>query len=331
MGFGQDRWAPYVTVEQRRRQAEQRAARAKKKGQALQPVQISGHRIASSFWGQAWCRQLEDHGDHANRLPRGRTYVLNGAVIDLQIDAGRVRALVSGSDIYRVEVTIEPLPPARWKAIVKACAGQVASLIELLQGRLSKAVMTVVTDPSRGLFPATRQLHMSCSCPDSAVMCKHVAATLYGVGARLDQEPELLFTVRHVSALDLLAQGAQQPAAPTKGQTAGTLARTDLSALFGIDLDGAPGPSPAARPAAPQPAARARASGSKATAPAAQPRTKAGTTTAQALLARGVPRHMIQAWLASGVLVRGPERGVYRTTRYTASRIRAYLARREGG
>jgi uncharacterized Zn finger protein len=197
--------------------------------------------------------------------------------------------------------------------------------------------MTVVTDPSRGLFPATRQLRMSCSCPDSAVMCKHVAATLYGVGARLDLEPELLFKLRHVSALDLLAQGAQETAAPSVGRPAGkpvgTLARTDLSALFGIDLDEAAGPGRTARTAAPKPAAPARASGSKAAAPAApaaRAKARAGTTTAQALLERGVPRHMIQAWLAAGVLTRGPERGVYRTTRYTASRIKAYLARRSG-
>src|SRR5450755_2487615 len=149
-------WAPYVSVAQRRRQAERKAAALVKMGQICQPVAIEGRTIARSFWGKAWCDNLEAYSDFANRLPRGRTYVRNGSVIDLRIDTGKVNALVSGSEVYRVELSVHRLEATMWNAIVKECTGKVASLIEVLQGRLSNAVMEVVTRQGKGLFPLPR-------------------------------------------------------------------------------------------------------------------------------------------------------------------------------
>jgi uncharacterized Zn finger protein len=323
-----DDWAPYVPVAQRRRQAERKAADLKKKGQSCQPVVIHGRAIARSFWGKAWCDNLEVYSDFANRLPRGRTYVRNGAVIDLCIETGKVQALVSGSDLYRVEISVDPLETAAWNAIVEECFGQVSSLIEVLQGRLSKAVMEVVTRHGKGLFPRPRQLGFSCSCPDAASMCKHVAATLYGVGARLDDAPELLFRLRHVEPQDLIGKIGDLPAMGA-ADAQGALEGSDLSALFGIDLGGDPPergkPSPRAPapvvPAAPRAAKTKRAAGKAGT-------KKAGRTlTASELIARGVPRHMIYSWLASGVLLPTPQRGAYRATPQTEERIREYVAR----
>jgi len=330
-----DGWAPYVPVAQRRRQAEREAAALKKQGQACHPVAIAGRTIARSFWGKAWCDNLEAYSDYANRLPRGRTYVRNGSVIDLSIANGRVQALVSGSEIYRVEVSVHALEAPAWNAIVGECTGQVASLIEVLQGRLSKAVMEVVTRPGKGLFPLPRQLGFRCSCPDSASMCKHVAATLYGVGARLDDEPELLFRLRQVEPTDLIRSVGTAPAI-TPRSAQGPLAGTDLSALFGIDLADASTEPAEPRPRAARPAGAARQSPpapattkSTAKSTASKPK-RSKTITAGELIARGIPRHMIQAWLSSGVLERSGQRGVYRTTRHTASRIDGYI-RRGGG
>src|SRR5207253_3634977 len=169
-------WRPYVSVAQRRGQALREMAKLKKKGHPVSPVIVDGRTIAKTFWGKAWCENLERYSDFANRLPRGRTYARNGSVIDLQINPGEVQALVSGSSIYQVEVKITPVGKSRWKSIRRDCAGAIDSLVELLQGRLSEKVMERICREKTGLFPAPDEIKFSCSCPDWAFMCKHVAA-----------------------------------------------------------------------------------------------------------------------------------------------------------
>ncbi len=228
---------PYVPVAQRRLRALKEAEKLKKKGRATSPVTIEGRTIAKSFWGKAWGDNLERYSDFENRLPRGRTYVRNGSVIDLQIARGTVEALVSGSEIYRVKIDIAVAAPARWRAICSDCAGSVGSLVELLQGKLSKNVMERVCREADGLFPAPSEIKMSCSCPDWADMCKHVAATLYGVGARLNSDPDLLFALRGVDRAELVSNvGADLPLTITASASDRVLADDDVAALFGIDI-----------------------------------------------------------------------------------------------
>jgi uncharacterized Zn finger protein len=231
-----DDFHPYVPVAARRAQAAREVAKLKKK-RAVTPVVIKGRQIAQSFWGKAWCDNLERYSDFATRLPRGRTYVRNGSVIDLRIECGRLRALVSGSEIYEVDISIAITRPARWKAICGDCAGSVGSLIELLQGKLSTNVMERVCRESDGLFPAPGEIKLSCSCPDSADMCKHVAAVLYGVGARLDAAPELLFTLRGVDRAELVsAAGTDARMTRSGAKSERVLADVDVAALFGLDI-----------------------------------------------------------------------------------------------
>jgi uncharacterized Zn finger protein len=244
MGFWSFR--PYVPVAKRREQAAREAAKLKKLGRAVAPVVVEGRKIAHSFWGKAWCENLERYSDFENRLPRGRSYVRNGSIVDLQIGRGSLRALVSGSEIYEVNIDILVAAPSRWKAICKDCAGSVGSLVELLQGKLSKNVMERVCRQGDGLFPSPREIKMSCSCPDWADMCKHVAATLYGVGARLDAAPDLLFTLRGVDRAQLISTaGADLPVARKQVASTRVLAGDDVGALFGIDITPALVPSPA--------------------------------------------------------------------------------------
>lgn len=228
---------PYVSVGARRAQAARELAKLRKKGRKTSPVVIEGRTIAETFWGAAWCDNLERYSDFANRLPRGRTYVRNGSVVDLQVGPGRVTALVSGSTMYDVKVTVGPVPRARWSAICKDCAGAIDSLVELLQGRLSKGVMTRLCEERTGLFPSPKDILFTCSCPDFASMCKHVAAVLYGIGARLDHQPELLFTLRKVNQQDLIAKAGADLAQKRKAPAgAKVLASDDLSEMFGIEM-----------------------------------------------------------------------------------------------
>ncbi|WP_292528087.1 hypothetical protein [Methylocystis sp.] len=240
-------YRPYVPVAKRRAQAAKEVDRLKKKGRAILPVVLEGRKIAQSFWGKAWCDNLERYSDFENRLPRGRTYVRNGSVVDLQIARGGVRALVSGSDIYEVKIDIALAAPERWKAICRDCAGSIGSLVELLKGKLSKNVMERVCRENDGLFPAPREIKMSCTCPDWADMCKHVAATLYGAGARLDSGPELLFTLRGVDSAELIASaGADGALSEAAASSHRILADEDVAAMFGIEM--APPPPRAAPP-----------------------------------------------------------------------------------
>ena len=228
-------FAPYVTVAERRKKAEKEAQKLAKKGRILAPVQPLGRAIATTFWGKAWCDHLEKHGDYANRLPRGRTYARNGSVIDLQVRAGEVTALVSGSSIYAVTVQIQRLPTERWAALAQDCAGRIESLVELLQGRLDKGVLQRLCHPADGMFPLPKQMIFRCSCPDGAHLCKHVAAALYGVGHRLDTQPELLFTLRQVDQRALVQHAATAPVATS--HAAPIFDDAELSDVFGLDMD----------------------------------------------------------------------------------------------
>jgi len=234
-------WRPYVSVAERRRQAAREMDKLRKKGQPVSPVVIAGRTIAKTFWGKAWCENLEGYSDYANRLPRGRTYVRNGSVVDLQVVPREVKAVVSGSTLYKVTVKVASVPKARWRAICKDAAGAIDSLVELLQGRFSKGVMERLCRQRAGLFPSPQEIGLACSCPDWASMCKHVAAVLYGIGARLDDKPELLFRLREVDERLLIAGAGDGLALGKKVVKRGSgktrvIEEGDLSELFGLEM-----------------------------------------------------------------------------------------------
>ena len=233
---------PYVPVAKRRAIAARELEKLRKKGRKILPVVLEGRSIARTFWGKAWCENLERYSDFENRLPRGRTYVRNGSVVDLQIERGQVRAMVSGSELYTARIDIDTIPKARWETICRDCLGSVTSLVELLQGKISKNVMERVCREGDGLFPSPREIRMRCSCPDWADMCKHASAVLYGVGARLDAEPDFLFALRGVDRSELIAgAGRNLPIGQTQVAAERIVAEDDVAALFGLELEPAPG------------------------------------------------------------------------------------------
>ncbi len=307
-GYFGERWKPYVSVAQRRAKSTRHVAKLAKQGRTVLPVEIAGRKIAATFWGTAWCDNLESYSDFENRLPRGRTYVRNGSVLDLQIKRGCVTSLVSGSEIYEIKIEIAPLNKACWKNIKRDCARSIDSLIDLLQGRFSRGAMERLTRQEGGLFPKPKEISVRCSCPDWAVLCKHAAAALYGVGARLDSAPEMLFLLRGVDHLELISQavdGANLDAAFAPGD-AGALAGEDLGALFGIDLE-TPDETPATKPSAGR-ARRAKAARKPAQnkAAASAPRTKPRGEAAPAAVKRKVKKRAASPKKAAA----NPKRGL---------------------
>ena len=267
MGWGYD-YKPYVPVAERRAKAAREVAKRVKKGEAVSPVVIEGRTIVSTFWGKAWCTNLEGYSDFENRLPRGRTYVRNGSVVDLKIAKGQIKAFVSGSELYTVQIDIAALPQDAWRVVKKRCAGKIGSMVELLQGKLSNAVMEAVTDRAEGLFPKPKEIKMSCSCPDYAGMCKHLAAVMYGIGNRLDSSPHLLFELRGVDHQELIEQAIPVATARAK-RGAPAIKSSELGAIFGIEIDDATPAKPPASKAGTTKAPKSRKAPSVKTAPAA--------------------------------------------------------------
>ncbi len=337
-------WAPYVPAAVKRARSLNKLAKHQKKGFTACPVRAEGRRLASSFWGQAWCANLEAYSDFSNRLPRGRTYLRNGSVLHLDMTAGRIDAFVAGSDLYQIQISIAPVPVHQWAAIRKESAGRIGSLVELLRGRLSSEVMDVVTRKGTGLFPSPKEIRMECSCPDWAALCKHLAAVLYGVGVRLDERPELLFLLRGVDHEELITEAATAPiaaGAPEAEKSLG-LDASGLSALFGIDVE-------EEKVLPPKRARRSRPTAvhrSVRKAPAAPARRKAppqerdvtpirlvqslrpGTAvTSKELAALGISAATRQNWLMEEVLKRTSVAGFYRCTAATRERVERYLER----
>jgi uncharacterized Zn finger protein len=235
----------YVSVAEKRARARRKLEQLRKKHPDMRPVVIEGGALVHTWWGKAWSGNLQKYADYANRVGRGRSYVRHGAVLDLQISPGQVRALVQGSrrSPYAVTMKIKPISKSIWKQIRAACAGQLVSLQELLEGRFPKGLMELFTAKGSGLFPAPKEIDFDCNCPDWAYMCKHVAATLYGIGTRLDEDPGLFFVLRKVKMEDLITQAVRDRSARLLGQakrkTSRVIDDADLGDVFGIDLDSA--------------------------------------------------------------------------------------------
>src|SRR5207244_4785017 len=240
---GWDYYPPYISVGQKKARGMLTLAKLLKKSKRTAEPVVLAHRkrqLAATFWGQAWADNPERYADLANRLPRGRTYLRNGSVLDRAIARGRVEAYVAGSELYRVTIGIAPMAKTRWRRVVSRGTGRIGSLVGLLRGELSDEVLAVLTDAKDGLFPEPREMTLDCSCPDSAYVCKHVAAVLYGLGIRLDAKPELYFVLRQVDQAELLSSataGAVSRAHPAVGKR---IADDRLSAVFGIELENAP-------------------------------------------------------------------------------------------
>ena len=333
-------WAPYVPAAVKRQRSANKLAKLGKKGFSVCPVQAEGRTIARSFWGQAWCANLEAYSDFSNRLPRGRTYLRNGSVLHLGLAAGRIDAFVAGSDLYKIEISIAPVPVRQWGAIRKESAGRIGSLVELLRGKLASEVMDVVTRKGTGLFPSPKEIRMECSCPDWASLCKHLAAVLYGVGVRLDEQPELLFLLRGVDHEELITEAAAAPVAagvPEAGKALG-LDASGLSALFGIDVEeekvavvvkskkGSP-PRPISK-AARKPVAVAPKEGETAPVRTVQSLRPGAVVTAKELTALGISAAARRNWLIERVLKRALGSGCYQCTAVTKKRVDLYLAKK---
>ena len=233
----------YIPVAKKKAKAARKLKQLQKKNPGIKPIIIEGRAIAQTWWGKSWNKNLERYADYSNRIGRGRSYVRHGAVLDLQIDSGMVESLVQGSrsNPYSVTIKIQAINKTIWNDIKTACEGRLDSLQYLLAGKFPKALGEIFTAEGKGLFPSPKEIEFDCTCPDWAYMCKHVAATLYGIGARLDDDPGLFFKLRKVKMRDLITQTVRDKThkllKTAEKKSKRVIAESDISDIFGIDLE----------------------------------------------------------------------------------------------
>lgn len=233
----------YVSVAERKAKAIKSFEKLKKKNPDIKPIIIKGRTLARTWWGKAWNNNLESYSDYANRLPRGRSYTRHRAILDLKILPEKITAMVHGSRTkpYEIDITIQPLSNKTWKTISKACEGKIDSLQELIDGKFPETLADIFTAQGEGLFPAPKEISFDCSCPDYASMCKHVAAVLYGVGSRLDEDPALFFTLRNVDINELISKTITQKSETllkkSDKKSSRVIDEDDLSSMFGIEIN----------------------------------------------------------------------------------------------
>ncbi|MGE0173923.1 MAG: hypothetical protein AB7T49_14095 [Oligoflexales bacterium] len=226
----------FVSIKDRKKKAREEIERQREQGKVVNPINARAKTITKSFWGKAWCQNLERYEDYAYRLSRGRSYLRNDCVVDLAVEEGRISALVRGSYLYEVSIRVKKIEQEQWVQLVNRCSGRITSLVGLLSGDFPDSVMSAVIERDSGLFPQPTDIKMSCTCLDVADVCKHVAAALYGVGVKFDTMPELFFVLRGANYRDLVKDAARDFVSEA-AETASDLDVAEIEELFGIEIN----------------------------------------------------------------------------------------------
>ena len=210
MSYG--RFPKYESVAEKKEKANSSLIKLKKKNPDIEPVILEGRALAKNWWGKTWNLNLESYADYENRINRGKSYVRNNMVLDLKITKGKVKAKVQGSrkKPYDVEISIDTLNKEKWERVTTLCNNSIESLEQLVEGKFPKELEVLFKEKEYGLFPAPKEIHFDCSCPDWASMCKHVAAVLYGIGSRLDSNPMLFFELRDIDSQELVRKSVEK-------------------------------------------------------------------------------------------------------------------------
>lgn len=226
----------YTSVADKQRKAQKYIQKMEKSGIVLHPIEENS-KPGSTWWGKAWNQNMTRYADLENRVSRGHSYVRNGFVLDMTIEKGVVKALVAGSSStpYSVKVLFDVLTESELCKVNEICGQRIDSLEDLIFGRFPKDLGESFLDL---LFPSPSAIHFSCSCPDSAYMCKHIAAVIYGIGVRLDEDPLLLFSLRGIDSATLIRSSLESRTktllANASKPSDRILDQSEVSKLFGL-------------------------------------------------------------------------------------------------
>lgn len=224
--------SPYIRHARPQKQFEQ----MKQKGLVAQPLVMVGRHIADSFWGKGWCRHLESCDDYVDYLSNGRSYLRSGSICHLEINQGRIEAFVYGKSLYSVTITVDKLSSQKLSTIKSHFRSRICSASDLLQGKFDYDLMVLIRDRKNGIFPHPREIRIECDCPNREGMCKHLAAVLYGVGARLDSSPEMLFLLRGINLEELATLPTAQTFETGASSVGSETAEEDRVATLDVEM-----------------------------------------------------------------------------------------------
>ncbi|MDR1530793.1 MAG: SWIM zinc finger family protein [Clostridiales bacterium] len=236
--MGWNGYSDYTPVATKKEKARKQLIKLQKKDPGVTPIVIEGRKIAKTWWGISWCKNLESYADYSNRIGRGGTYIRNGFVLDLRVEQGLIRGKVCGSSLYDVTIKIDPLNEKAKAEIINAVGRRIESIESLTNGAFPEEFQELFLRQGKGLFPTPREIHLDCSCPDWADMCKHVAAVLYGVGARLDTDPLIFFKLRGIDVNEFIKKSLDEKLKNMMRnagkKTDRVLDNADIGELFGV-------------------------------------------------------------------------------------------------
>ena len=209
-------------------------------------VKIDGKVISSSWWGQMWCRNIENYSNIRNRLERGRTYIRQNTVKSLSISNNCAESQVQGhsKEPYRVIINIKTIEKSKYDNILNKCENSVDNLESLMTGSFPKEYQQFFTDEEYGLFPKSNEIDYNCTCLDyekNMHMCKHIAATMYAIGNKLDNDPLIFFKLRGIDISEfsnkILKKETEFVWNNINGESNRKINSNDISFLFGVDCD----------------------------------------------------------------------------------------------
>ncbi|MEV4575707.1 SWIM zinc finger family protein [Nonomuraea jabiensis] len=184
------------------------------RGFAAFPPQRAGARFATSWWGLAWVKAMEDTSLDQGLLRKGRAYAKTGQVGPITVSPGRIAAVAESE--YDTVVRVEQLTDSAWERFLDQVAAKSGHIAALLDRDMPHDLVEAAEDAAVPLLPAVGDLEPECSCPDWGHPCKHAAALCYQVSWLLDADPFVLLLMRGRGEQELLEalQGRQAPKRP---------------------------------------------------------------------------------------------------------------------
>lgn len=175
------------------------------------------NRHNGTAWGQRFLQALEQ-GLEPKRLARGRQYSASHRVPDWAWTGGHLRfsgknrgtAYYGMNEPIRFEghIEISPLPGCLWQAVIPELGNQAGFIARLLLNEIPDSLESHLQARGHSLIPGRygEDLQATCSCPETESPCRHVAAVLVALAARIDQTPLLLFELRGLNRATLAAR-----------------------------------------------------------------------------------------------------------------------------